>query len=163
MAGFGKNFRLVWNEMMVKATIKRVAMETVKMGGFMIERDAKIIQTPHVDNGRLRASISTNWTGSGLPRGKVGGQAKYEDGIGQPGGSDDDIKSVVGTNVIYAPYVCFGTGIHAEGGGGRKTPWVYKTDKGYFFTHGNVPQPYLRPAYEKNIKQIMAMFKATFK
>ena len=32
----------------------------------------------------------------------------------------------VGTNSEYAPYVELGTGIYAEGGGGRPTPWVYQ-------------------------------------
>lgn len=65
----------------------------------------------------------------------------------------------VGSNIEYAPYVEFGTGIYAEKGKGRKTPWVYKTIKGWFFTHGNKPQPYLRPALHKNEKKIIKLFK----
>jgi HK97 gp10 family phage protein len=61
----------------------------------------------------------------------------------------------VGTNVEYAPYVEYGTGIHAEGGKGRKTPWVYRDEKGRFFkTKGMKPQPYLRPAYDANKEKI---------
>lgn len=132
----GKNFKLIWNEAIVKETVRRVAIEIIDKGLFMIERDAK--QLCPVDQGPLRASITKE-----IDKDKLEGRA--------------------GTNKEYAPYVCFGTGIHAEGGKGRKTPWVYETKRGWFFTHGNVPQPYMRPAYEKNAKQIMAMFKASFK
>ena len=133
----GKNFRLVWNQAIVEKTVKRVAIEIINKGLYMIEIDAKIL-CPVGVSGLLRAKITKE-----IDKEKLEGRA--------------------GENVEYAPYVEFGTGIHAEGGKGRKTPWVYKTKRGWFFTHGNVPQPYMRPAYEKNIKQIMAMFKATFK
>ena len=132
----GKNFKLVWNQAIVEETVKRVAIEIINKGLYMIEKDAKI-ECP-VDFGPLRASITKE-----VDKSKLEGRA--------------------GTNKDYSVYVEFGTGIHAEGGKGRKTPWVYKTKRGWFFTHGNVPQPYMRPAYEKNIKQIMAMFDAVFK
>jgi len=132
----GKNFKLIWNGMLVDETVKRVAMEIVDRGLYMIEIDAKQL-CPVGVSGDLRGSIHRE-----SDKSKLEGRS--------------------GTNKEYGPYVCFGTGIHAEGGKGRKTPWVYKTSKGWFFTHGNVPQPYMRPAYEKNIKEIMAMFKATF-
>ena len=135
--GFGKNFRLIWNEALVKETVKRVAIDIINRGLFMIEIDAKML-CPVGISGHLRGSIHKEL-------------------------DKDKLEGRTGTNKEYAPYVCFGTGIHAEGGKGRQTPWVYKTSRGWFFTHGNVPQPYMRPAYEKNIKQIMAMFKASFK
>lgn len=131
----GKNFKLIWHGMLVNETVKRVAIEIIEKGLKMIETDAK--RLVEVDYGHLRASIHGE-----IDKGKLEGRS--------------------GTNKEYGPYVCFGTGIHAEGGKGRKTPWVYKTRRGWFFTHGNVPQPFMRPAYEKNIKEIMAMFKATF-
>ena len=60
----------------------------------------------------------------------------------------------VGTNVTYAPYVELGTGIYAEEGNGRKTPWVYQDDEGRWHrTSGMHAQPYLRPAIEKHIDQ----------
>lgn len=40
----------------------------------------------------------------------------------------DENTVYVGTNVEYAVYHELGTGIYAEGGGGRQTPWVY-TDR----------------------------------
>src|SRR5574343_442459 len=54
-------------------------------------------QPPAVDTGRLRASISTNWTGSGMSRGKVDSLAKAEDGVGMP--TDTGFHVYVGTNV----------------------------------------------------------------
>lgn len=52
----------------------------------------------------------------------------------------------IGTNVEYAKYIEFGTGIYAESGG-RQTPWVYKDSEGRFhITNGIKPQPFLRPA-----------------
>lgn len=52
----------------------------------------------------------------------------------------------IGTNVEYAPYVEFGTGIHAEEGG-RQTPWAYQdADGNWHRTQGNKPQPFLRPS-----------------
>lgn len=53
----------------------------------------------------------------------------------------------IGTNSEYGPYVELGTGIYAEGGGGRPTPWVYKDAKGnWHYTRGNKAQPFLKPA-----------------
>ncbi len=59
----------------------------------------------------------------------------------------DDPAAIIGTNSEYAPYVELGTGIHAKGGGGRPTPWVYQDAKGnWHYTHGNKPHPFLKPA-----------------
>lgn len=72
-----------------------------------------------VDTGRLRGSITY----------EVDGDDCY-----------------IGTNVEYAQYVEFGTGIHAESGG-RQTPWTYKDSSGAWrMTNGQQPQPFLRPA-----------------
>ncbi len=65
-------------------------------------------------------------------------------------------KAYIGTDVEYAPYVELGTGINAEGGGGRPTPWVYQDAKGNWHrTSGQEPQPFLRPA-AKDHKQTYA-------
>ena len=67
---------------------------------------------------------------------------------------ESDMQMQVGTNVTYAPYVELGTGIYAEEGNGRKTPWVYQDDEGRWHrTSGMHAQPYLRPAIEKHIDQ----------
>lgn len=53
----------------------------------------------------------------------------------------------VGTNTEYAPYVEFGTGEHAEGGGGRPTSWVYQDAKGnWHTTRGQKPRPFIKPS-----------------
>lgn len=64
----------------------------------------------------------------------------------------------VGTNVEYAIYMEFGTGEFAEKGDGRKGGWVYKAPDGkWYFTYGNKPKPYLRPAFRRNKKRIRAI------
>jgi len=99
----------------------------VKRVAFMVERDAK--GACAVDTGRLRASISTNWTGSGLARGAVESKAKPEDGVGQPQEKSDAFTAVIGTNTEYAPFVEWG---HKQG-----STMV-------------AAQPYLYPAFFKN-------------
>ena len=65
----------------------------------------------------------------------------------------------VGTNVVYAPYVEFGTGIYAEAGNGRQTPWKYQDRNGnWHTTRGMTPRPYLRPALDENRAQIIQCF-----
>lgn len=67
---------------------------------------------------------------------------------------DSEPAAYIGTNSKYAPYVELGTGIYAEGGGGRPTPWVYQDAKGnWHYTHGNKPQPFLKPAVADHANQ----------
>jgi len=74
---------------------------------------------------------------------------------------DFDKKMVrVGSTSEYAIYVEKGTGIFAVDGNGRKTPWAYfydgyKGEKGWRFTRGQKPQPFLTPAGEENIDLII--------
>ena len=43
----------------------------------------------------------------------------------------------IGTDVDYAIYHEFGTGIYAEGGGGRQDPWMFQDKDGnWHWTHG---------------------------
>lgn len=73
---------------------------------------------------------------------------------------EDNMEVQVGTNVHYAPYVELGTGIYAEEGNGRKTPWVYRDDEGRWHkTSGMRAQPYLRPAVEKHIEDYKDILK----
>lgn len=61
----------------------------------------------------------------------------------------------VGSALLYALYVELGTGIFAEKGNGRKTPWVWKDQNGkWHFTRGMAPRPFLRPAVEDHIKEL---------
>lgn len=74
----------------------------------------------------------------------------------------DGLVGIVFTPLEYAPYVEYGTGIHAEGGNGRKdVPWAYEDEKTgeLIWTSGQEPQPYMRPALYNNKKAIMAILK----
>ena len=64
------------------------------------------------------------------------------------------------TNVEYAPYIEYGTGLFSSKGNGRKTPWVYKDAEGKFHrTTGHKPQPYMHPALTQNRQKIKTVFK----
>ena len=66
----------------------------------------------------------------------------------------------VGTNVEYAPYVEYGTGLFAENGNGRQTPWRYQDDEGnWHTTKGQHPQPFMRPALSENKQNILRTVK----
>jgi HK97 gp10 family phage protein len=94
--------------------------------GLAIERDAK--RMCPVDTGRLRASISTNWSTSGMVYGKVENKAFGADGVSMPVNEGFSVK--VGTRVEYAEYLEHGT-----------------------FRMGGA-QPFLFPAYEYNKKRL---------
>lgn len=82
---------------------------------------------------------------------------------------EDKIIGKVYTNVIYAPFVEFGTGIKGNGTYPNKkfkltyrsTPWVYSPDGGdtFYRTEGQVAQPFMYPAMKQNEKKIKDMFK----
>lgn len=80
--------------------------DRLKKQAFKVELLAK--QMCPVDTGRLRASISTNWSGSSMNEGKTEAQAKSGDGIKRPDGPAE-LVCVVGSNVKYAPYQEHGT------------------------------------------------------
>ncbi|MCY8035638.1 HK97 gp10 family phage protein [Bacillus sonorensis] len=63
---------------------------------------------------------------------------------------DGGLKAKITVGASYAIYVEFGTGIYAEEGNGRKTPWVYFNEKlgRYVFTRGMHAQPFFFPAVE---------------
>ena len=69
-------------------------------------------------------------------------------------------QGVVGTNIEYAPYVEFGTGLFAVNGDGRQTPWSYQDEMGEWHTTiGQHPQPFLGPALEMNRETIINFIK----
>ena len=71
-----------------------------------------------------------------------------------------EIDGIVFTPLEYAPYIEYGTGLYAENGNGRQTPWVYRDDKGdYHYTHGQHPHPFLRPALNENKDEIIQIIK----
>jgi HK97 gp10 family phage protein len=63
-----------------------------------------------------------------------------------PGG----LTAEVTVGVHYAIFVEFGTGIYAVEGNGRKTPWVYYSDKlkRFVFTRGMKASPFWMPAID---------------
>ena len=70
----------------------------------------------------------------------------------------EDNACYVGTNVEYAIYHEYGTGIYAEGGNGRKTPWFYVDAKGEgHFTHGMKPIHFLKNAIADYISEYKAI------
>jgi hypothetical protein len=101
-------------------------------------------------------------------------------------GEGNNTKGIVYTPLEYAPYVEFGTGIHAEKGG-RSGYWVYveggtkkskdggKTytleeakrvvammrKKGLkaYYTNGHAPKPFLRPALNENREEIKRLLR----
>lgn len=96
----------------------------------LVENEAK--RKCPVDSGQLRASITHEIDGN---------------------------TGVVGTNVEYAPYVEYGTGIHARDGNGRQTPWRYKDAEGnWHTTKGQKPQPFLEPSLLENEEEIKRLF-----
>lgn len=65
----------------------------------------------------------------------------------------------IGTNVEYAPYIEFGTGIHAETGG-RHTPWAFQLPNGEWrMTSGYVAHPFLRPAAQNHAEEYRNILK----
>lgn len=109
----------------------QVAMEK---GALVIEGDAK--RRCPVDTGRLRASITTATSVEG-----------------------EQVVATVGTNIEYAAAVEYGTGVFAENGKGRKTPWKWEGDGkkygGWHTTSGHPAKPFLRPAYEARKHEAM--------
>ena len=81
---------------------------------------------------------------------------------------DMNQKSVsVGTNVEYAVYVELGTGIYADGGGGRQSPWMYnyegkKGKKGWRITSGSKPVHFLTDAFTKNHSQMKDVYQFAY-
>ena len=96
----------------------------------LVERAAK--QKAPKDNGELRRSITSKVEGT---------------------------TGIVFTPLEYAPYVEYGTGLFAEGGG-RKDEWSYQDDKGdWYTTRGQKPQPFMRPALNENREKIVQIIK----
>lgn len=69
--------------------------------------------------------------------------------------------------IAKAKYAIFqekGTGMFAEDGNGRRTPWVYKAKNGQWrTTRGNKPQPFMRPAFYANEKRIKELVLAAIR
>lgn len=96
----------------------------------LVERAAK--QKAPKDTGELKRSISSRVINEG--------------------------QAIIGeifTQLEYAPYIEYGTGLFAESGGRTNVPWNYKDDKGEWHTTScQKPQPYMRPALIENKDKI---------
>lgn len=100
----------------------------------VVERSAK--QKAPKDTGELRRSITS----------KV-----------------DGLQGIIYTPLEYAPYVEYGTGLFAEGGGRKDVPWSYQDDSGeWHSTNGQRPQPFMRPALDENREEILRIMKEGF-
>lgn len=121
------------NSSKVKSEFGEALLRGLEKCGLVAEGYAKKLQIP--DTGNLRNSITHV--------------------------VDEDEPAVyIGTNVEYAPYVELGTGIYAEGGGGRPTPWVYQDAKGnWHYTRGNKAQPFLKPAVAEHADKYREIIK----
>jgi len=141
--------------------IKREACKTVlKEVGFKVEGDGK--KGCPVDTGRLRSSLSTNWSGNKRPYGRVGTKAFANDGVKRPPGPDG-LTVVVGTNVPYAfiqefgywpsdmPYPKSGAKIPQKGRNKESQP---RPEDGF---------RYLTTAFKKNKPEVEKRIKKIFK
>lgn len=96
-------------------------------------------------------------------RAPVGETAALKTSINQHIVESTDTRLVdeVGPEVLYGPYVEYGTGEFAEAGDGRKGGWRYKDAHGnWHFTYGMKPQPYLRPAADEGKSQVIVAISA---
>ena len=67
----------------------------------------------------------------------------------------NELVGIVYSDILYAPYVEYGTGLFAEEAGRTDVPWHYQDEKGnWHTTSGMKPQPYLRPALESKAKTV---------
>lgn len=76
----------------------------------------------------------------------------------------DEQAVYIGSNLEYAVYNEVGTGIYAEGGGGRKTPWMYQDRNGEWHkTVGMKPIHMLKHAAADHGDEYRAMVEAALK
>jgi len=111
-------------------TVNKFEREYIREVKAVIARTAQMIKSQAqalapVDDGNLRDSIEINYFNRGL-----------------------SAEIIVGSH--YGVYVEFGTGIYSITGSGRKTPWVFYSDKlnRYVYTRGMQAQPFWNPTIE---------------
>ena len=101
----------------------------------------------------------------------------------------NEVSGIVFTPLEWAPYIEYGTGMYAENGNGTSGYWVYVGDKDYdpdrkkshkrytlqeakqivaimrskglkaYYTNGQHPQPFMRPALKENEQNIKKKLK----
>jgi len=90
-------------ERAIKQKLSQAGTGKIYVRGKKVHQASAPDEPPAIDTGRLRASISTNWSDSGMTEGVIGNQADLGDGVKQPSISGEEVfKVVVGTNVEYA-------------------------------------------------------------
>ena len=141
---------LKWFGTQVEGFIKEGVKDIVKSGCYDIENDAKRNATRYVKTGRERASISTNWSGSGMAHGKIfkpEEDTKPTDGAKEPKSIPGVFTGVVGTNVEYA----------------RRLELGFVGTDSLGRTYNQKPRPHIIPAFEKHKKIILGKIKGLLK
>lgn len=130
-------FKMISRSKAVMSDVDKVMLKAITEACLLVQGQAKLLAPVGNGTGELRDKIDYNTVQNG-----------------------SQIIGQVGSPMIYAPYVEFGTGEYAENGGGRKGGWTYRTPDGkYHFTLGMRHRPFLRPAFRSNsdnIKKILA-------
>ncbi|MEN2765833.1 HK97-gp10 family putative phage morphogenesis protein [Ornithinibacillus xuwenensis] len=108
-----------------KRFIKRIKEIVAETAEIIASQMVALAPVAEIDGGNLKRSIDVRYYNHGL-------------------------TAIVTVGAEYAIYVEFGTGIYAEEGKGRKTPWVYFDTKlnRYIWTRGMSAQPFYRPSIE---------------
>ena len=124
----------VWNDKQWYEALAKSSSDRMGMACLELERDVKsnfgVGGAPNIITGRLKSSITSNWTDrKGSGRQSLGGDPP----VSNPGGSWPVMKGVVGTNVFYGENL----------------------EKGI---HGSPLKPFLRPALERNRNRINRLF-----
>ncbi len=117
-------------ENIINKLLPEALAKGLEKAGQIVENDAK--RRVAVDDGTLRASITH----------------KVE---------IDEGKVSIGSNIQYAPYIEFGSGVYNPEG--RKTAWIFITADGQTWrTEGQEAQPFLQPAVDENTDKILQAF-----
>ena len=118
------------------ADVKKVE-QAINQSTLLVESSAKQNASNCKDTGALQNSIMSNVETT-----------------------NEAVIGYVSTNLEYAPYVEYGTGLFAEGGNGRQSPWSYQDDEeNWHTTRGQHPQPFMRPALSENKQNILKVVK----
>lgn len=120
---------------LIAGGLNKYLLRGMKKACGICEREVK--QNCPVDDGTLRKSI-THWIEE----------------------EADGVMGYIGTNVEYAPYVHYGTGIYAVNGDGRKeVPWKYQTADGkWHTTSGQKPNPFMQKAIDAKQGEVLECF-----
>lgn len=125
-------FKVVDNTKKVKAELDAEFVKRVTMACLVAQAGVKL-SAPTGDSGELRDKIDFEVSHVGTK-----------------------IIGAVGSPLMYAPYVEFGTGEFAENGQGRKGGWVYKTPDGkWHFTLGMKPRPFMREGFRQTKDEVL--------